>query len=148
VLYIIHSVHHENYELFTLRLLRRSYARTWEELPTRNGEGSQTFSETAGQFESISNRDEQTQIYLQDGIEFHRPRGDICFRLAQLVYHGASRETLEDEFYEYLADESDIVGSGHRKIDLLLHPGTCGCCNNQEDDQFTLIWDLNSPLAL
>jgi hypothetical protein len=70
----------------------------------------------------MMNQDQQAQICLQDAIELRRPSSDIRFLLVQMVYYGASRETLECRFRSQLADEGDTIDSVHRKIDALLRP--------------------------
>jgi hypothetical protein len=41
--------------------------------------------------------------------------------LAQVIWHAASRESLETRSCDHLADEGDTPDSVRRKIDLLLH---------------------------
>jgi hypothetical protein len=122
---IINSVHPKNHELFALPLLlRRFCARSWEQLRTHNGEICESFYEAARQFGLVSDQDNEAAICLQDAIDFHASSYDIRFRLAQMVYYGASRDLLESRFGEHLADDGDTVDSIHQKIDRLLHPGS------------------------
>jgi hypothetical protein len=82
----------------------------------------QTFHEAARQLGLVSNRDQETEMCLQDAIDLNRPASNIRFLLVQMVYSDASRESLETCFCNHLADDGDTPDSVRRKIDLLLHP--------------------------
>jgi hypothetical protein len=123
VICILRSVHPRMHELFALRLLLRRFpARSWENLRFHNGEVHQTFHEAARQLGLVSNRDQEAEICLQDAINLNRLASDMCFLLAQMVYYGTSRESLETRFCDHLADDGDTPDSVHRKIDLLPDP--------------------------
>jgi hypothetical protein len=111
------------HELFALRLLLRRFpVRSWEDLQFYDGEVHQTFHEVARQLGLVSNRDQEAEICLQGAIDPNRAASDIRFLLAQIVYYGASHESLETRFCDRLADDGDTPDSIRRKIDLLLHP--------------------------
>jgi hypothetical protein len=149
VLRILDSIHPNNHELFALRLLFPSAdAITSKEVSTHNGEVYQTFAETARQLDMVSNCYEEVQICLQVAIELRRPLSNMWLRLAQTSYYGSSREPLEAEFWEHLADEGDNVDSVRHKICLLDHPDISGCCDDQQDDQVPPTSDSDSPFAL
>jgi hypothetical protein len=120
---ILRSVHLPMHELSALRLLLRWFpARSWEDLRFHNGEMHQTFHEAARQRGLVTNRDREAEICLQDTIDLNRPASDIRFRLAQMVYYGASCESLETRFCDHLADNKDTSDFIRHKIDFLLHP--------------------------
>jgi hypothetical protein len=108
----------------------------------------QTFHEAARQLGLVSNRDQQAEICLQDTINLNRPASDICFLLAQMVYSGASRESLETRFCDHLADDGDIQDSVRRKIDLLLHPFDMSSYDGLGDDQLFISSDPDFHLSL
>jgi hypothetical protein len=133
---ILRSFHPRMHELFALRLiLRRFPARSWADLRFHNGEVHQTFHEAARQLGLVSIRDQEAEICLQDAIDLNRLASDIRFRLAQMVYYGASRESLETHFCDQLADDGDTPDSVRRKIDFLLHPFDMSSHDGLRDDQ-------------
>jgi hypothetical protein len=137
------------HELFALGLLfRRFPARSWENLRFHNREVYQTFHEAARELGSVSNRDQEAEIYLQDAIDLNRPVSDIRFLLAQIVYCGASRESLETRFRDHLADDGDTPDSVCRKIDLLLRPFDMASYDGLGDDQLSISSDPDSHLSL
>jgi hypothetical protein len=71
----------------------------------------QTFHEAARQLKLVSNRNQEAETCLQDAIDLNRSASDIRFPLTQMVYYGASRESLETHFYDHLADDGDIPDS-------------------------------------
>jgi hypothetical protein len=146
---ILRSVHPQMHELFALRLLLRRFpARSWENLRFHNGELHHAFHEAARQLGLISNRDQEAEICLQDVIDLNRPTSDIRFLLAQMVYHGTSRESLETRFRDHLADDGDTPDSVRRKIDLLFHPFDMSSYDGLGDDQLSISSDSDSHLSL
>jgi hypothetical protein len=120
---IVRLVHPRMHELFALRLLLRGFpARSWEDLRFPNGEVHQTFHEAARQLGLVSNRDQETEICLQDAIDLNRPASDIRFLFASMAYYGASRKSLETRFCDHLANDGDTPDPVRRKTDLLFHP--------------------------
>jgi hypothetical protein len=100
------------HELFTLiLLLRRFPARSWEDLRFHTDEVHQTFYDAARQLGLVSNRDQEAEICLQDAVDLNSPASDIRFLLAQMVYYGAGRESLETRFCDHLADDGDTPDS-------------------------------------
>jgi hypothetical protein len=77
-----------------------------------------TFHEAAHQLELVSNRGQEAEACFQDATDLNRPASDIHFLLEQMVYYGASRESLETHFCDHLADDGDTPDSVRRKIDL------------------------------
>jgi hypothetical protein len=137
------------HELFALKLfLRRIPARSLEDLRFHNGEVHQTFHAAARQLGLVSNRDQEAEICLQDAIDLNRPASGICFLLAQMVYYGASRKSLETRFCDHLADDGDTLDSVRRKIDLLLQPFNMPSCDDLGDDQRSISSDSDSHLSL
>jgi hypothetical protein len=82
----------------------------------------QTFREAARQLGLVTNRDQEAEICLQEAMDLNRPATDIRFLLAQMVYYGTSRESLETRFCDHLADNEDTSDSIRHNLDLLLHP--------------------------
>jgi hypothetical protein len=108
----------------------------------------QSFHEAARQLGMVSNRDQEAEICLQDAMDLNGPASDIRFLLAQMVYYGASRESLETHFCDHLADDGDNPDSVHRKIDLLLHPLNMSSYDGLVDDQLSISSDPDSHLSL
>jgi hypothetical protein len=105
---ILSSVHPRMHERSARRLfLRRFPARRWENLRFHNGEVHHTFHEAARQLGLVSNRDQEAEICLHKAIDLNRPASDFHFLLAQMVYYGASRESLKIRFCGHLADDGD-----------------------------------------
>jgi hypothetical protein len=136
---ILRSVHPQMHELFALRLLLRRFpARSSENLQFHNGEVHQTFHEPARQLGLVSNRDQEAEIYRQDAINLNRLASDISFLSAQMVYNGASRESLKTRLCDHLEDDGDTLDSVRRKIDLLLHPFDMSSYDGVGDDQLSI----------
>jgi hypothetical protein len=108
----------------------------------------QTFHEAARQLGLVSNRDQEAEICLQDAIDLNRPASEIRFILAQMVYSGASRESLKTHFRDHLADDGDTPDSVRRKIDFLLHPFDMPSYDRLGDDQLSISPDPDSHLPL
>jgi hypothetical protein len=96
----------------------------------------------------VSNQDQEAEICLQEAIDLNRPASDIRFLLAQMVYYGASRESLEIRFCDHLADGEDTPDSVRRKTDLLLHPFDMSSYDGLGDDQLSIYCDPDSHLSL
>jgi hypothetical protein len=96
----------------------------------------------------VSNRDQEAEICIQDAIDLNRPASDIRFLLAQMVYYGASRESLESHFYDHLAYNGDTPDSVRCKIDLLLCPFDMSSYDSLGDDQLSISSDPDSHLFL
>jgi hypothetical protein len=107
-----------------------------------------TFHEAARQLGLVSNRDQEAEICLQDAIDLNRPANDIRFLLAQMVYYGASHESLETHFCDHLADDRDTPDSVRRKIDLLFHPFDMSSYDGLGDNQLSVSSDRDSHLSL
>jgi hypothetical protein len=132
------SVHPPMREPFAIRLLLRRFpARSWD-LRFHNGEVHQTFHEAARQLGLASNLDQEAETCLQDAIDLNRLASDIRFLWAQMVYYGASRESLETRFCDHLADDGDAPDSVRRKINLLLHPFDLSSYDGLGDDQLSM----------
>jgi hypothetical protein len=108
----------------------------------------QTFHEAARQLGLVSNRDQEAEICLQDATDVNRPASDIRFLLAQMVYDGASRQSLETRSCDHLADDGDTPDSVRRKIDLVLHPFDMSSSDGLGDDQLSISSDPDSYLSL
>jgi hypothetical protein len=108
----------------------------------------QTFHEAACQLGLVSNRDQEAEICIQDAMDLNRLVNDIRFPLAQMVYSGASRESLEPRFCDRLADDRETPDSVRRKIDLLLHPFDMLSYDGLGDDQLFISFDRDSHLFL
>jgi hypothetical protein len=67
--------------------------------------------------------------------------------LAQTVYYGASRESLETRFCDHLVDGGDTPDSVRRKIDLLLHSFDMTSDDSLSDDQLSISSDPDSHLS-
>jgi hypothetical protein len=105
------------HDLFAPRLLLRRFpARRWDGLRFHNGEVHQTFQEAARQLVLVLNRDQDAEICLQDATDLNRPASGIGFLLAQMVYYGASRESLETRFCDHLADDGETPDYVRRKL--------------------------------
>jgi hypothetical protein len=81
----------------------------------------QTFHEAGRPLRLVSNRDEEAEICIRDAIDFNRAASDIRFLLTEMVYYGASRESLETYFCDCLTDDGDTPDFVRRKIDFLLY---------------------------
>jgi hypothetical protein len=68
--------------------------------------------------------------------------------LAQIIYYGASRESLEIRFCDHLADDGYTSNSVRHKIDLLLHPFGVPSYDGLGDDQLSISSDPDSHLSL
>jgi hypothetical protein len=137
------------HEFFALRLLiQRLPARSWKDLRFHNGKVHPTFHEAAHQLGLVSNRDQEAEICLQDAVDLNRPASDICFLLAQMVYSGASRESLETRFCDHLVDDGDTPDSVHRKINLLPHSFDMSSCDGLDDNEISISSDPDSHLSL
>jgi hypothetical protein len=108
----------------------------------------QTFHEAARQPGLVSNRDQEAKICIENAINLNRLASDLCFLLAQIVYSGASRESLKTVFFDHLADDRDTPDSVRRKIDLLLHPFDMSSYDGLGDDQLSISSDPDSHLSL
>jgi hypothetical protein len=98
----------------------------------------QTFHEAARQLALASNRDQEAEICLQDAIDLKRRPSDVHFLLAQMIYYGASRESLEARFCDHLADDGDTPDSVCRTIDLLLYPVDLASYDHLFNDQLSI----------
>jgi hypothetical protein len=81
-------------------------------------------------------------------IDLDRPESDTRFLLAQMVYSGASRESLETRFCDHLADDGDTLDSVRPKIDLLLHLFNMSSYDGLGDDQLSISSNPDSHLSL
>jgi hypothetical protein len=108
----------------------------------------QTFHEAARQLGLVSNRDQETEICIQDTIDLNQQASDIRFLLLQMVYSGASRESSETDFCDHLVDDGDTPDSVHQKIDLLLCPFNMSSYDGLDDDQLSISSDPDSHLSL
>jgi hypothetical protein len=73
----------------------------------------QTFHETPRRLGLVSNRDQETEICLQNVIDLNRLASDIRFRLAQMAYYGDGRNPLETRFCHHLADDGEASAAFH-----------------------------------
>jgi hypothetical protein len=96
----------------------------------------------------VSNQNQEAEICLQESKGLNRPARDIHVLLVQLVYYGASRETLETRFCDHLVDDGDTSDSVRCKIDLLLHPFDMSSYDGLGDDQLSVSSDPDSHLSL
>jgi hypothetical protein len=108
----------------------------------------QTFHEAACQLGLVSNRDQEAEICIQNAIDLNRRASDIRFRLAQMVYYGASRESLETRFCDHLADDGDTSNSVRHKLNVLLHPFDMSSYDGLGDGQLSISSDPDSHLSL
>jgi hypothetical protein len=95
----------------------------------------------------MANRHDEAVICLHDAILMARAPSELRFLLAQMVKYRASREHLEEQFFENLrADDEETEDSVHYKMTALL-------CNEiypdggQNEDQNIRMLDPNSELS-
>jgi GTPase SAR1 family protein len=95
----------------------------------------------------MANRHDEAVLCLQDAILMGRAPSELRFLLAQMVKYGASREHLEEQFFENLRDDEEKTeDSVHSKITALLsnerYPD-----GGQNENQNIRVADPNSALS-